>query len=115
MTASDGADPVRLELRGAELLVLVTGDLDAEVAHRPVDLVHAHLAEASAPDATSTPTVVVVDLTATSFVDSTGIGGLLRVQQEVSDHGLPFVLRGVGPRLYRLLQITGLDQQFDLD
>ena len=113
MTTADDIDPVRLEVRDAELVVVVAGDLDVEIAHQPAELLHAYFDTPRERDVVVVS--VVVDLTAVSFVDSTGLGGLPRAQQETGSQHLPFVLRGVGRRLLRLFQITGLDLQFALE
>ncbi len=60
---------------------------------------------------------VCVDLRETEFVDSTVVGTLLGARREAEQRGLRFALL-LGDRtgwpVRRLLQVTGLDAQFEL-
>lgn len=51
---------------------------------------------------------LVVDLTAVSFVDSSGLGLLVNLRQLAEDRGAHFVLHNVPRRVTRLLELTGL-------
>ena len=54
--------------------------------------------------------IVVLDLSAVSFIDSTGLRSIVWAHDEAADGGKE--LRVVaGPKVLRLLQITGLDQR----
>ena len=60
---------------------------------------------------------IVVDLTATEFVDSTVIGVLLGARRRAEGRHLPFVLvlgDRTGWPVHRLLDVTGLRSQFDI-
>lgn len=52
--------------------------------------------------------LLVVDLGAVDFVDSSGLGLLVELRQLADDRGAGFVLRSVPRRVSRLLQLTGL-------
>lgn len=60
---------------------------------------------------------VVVDLRRATFVDSTVIGVLIASQKRARELGLGFVLRmggGTGWPVRRILEVTGLDAEFDV-
>ncbi len=57
---------------------------------------------------------VEIDLEGVSFIDSSGLGALVRVRKEAADHGKKVSLVNVSPATHRLLEITGLHQAFDI-
>ncbi|MFD2082414.1 anti-anti-sigma factor [Actinopolymorpha cephalotaxi] len=91
---------------GRHLVVTLTGDVDVATAPQVrsdlLPLIH------------QGPPVVVVDLSAVPFLDSTGLGTLLAVQRraEALDVTLRLAAPARGPR--RALHITGLDRVFDV-
>jgi anti-anti-sigma factor len=57
------------------------------------------------------PATVVVDLRGLTFIDSTGLGVLVRAHQVAKEQGRRFgLVRGNG-QVHRLLSLTGLDQE----
>ena len=88
--------------------ITVVGDLDLSVAHLPQQLLAEHLEQGGAVRE------VVVDLHAVGFVDSTGLGGLIRVRHETAPPGSRVVLEGANARVRQLLAMTGLDRDFVL-
>lgn len=60
---------------------------------------------------------VVIDLRHATFLDSTVIGVLLASQRRAHELGLDFVLRlgdDTGWPVRRLLEVTGLEEEFDV-
>ena len=55
---------------------------------------------------------LILDLSATREVDSSGLGALVMVQRHATDRRLKIVLRGVAPELEFLLVLTKLDDLF---
>ncbi len=55
---------------------------------------------------------LVVDLSGTRQVDSSGLGALVMIQRHASDRRQRVVLRGVGPELEYTLVLTKLDDLF---
>jgi anti-anti-sigma factor len=53
----------------------------------------------------------VLDLTAVTFIDSTGLNMLARISEHQSP---PLILRGVKPTIVKLLDLTGLDRLFTI-
>ena len=100
---------VTIEQHDRAVVVAVVGDFDLRTAHEPYEALSALLEEGAEVDD------VVVDLTAVDFVDSTGLGGLIRLQQEAVRHDIPVRLRGLGHRLRSLFDITGLSQEFTIE
>jgi anti-sigma B factor antagonist len=60
---------------------------------------------ADCPD--NAPTVVI-DVTDVTFLDSSGLGVLIALQNMALERGREAVLRGPSRRIWRLLEITGL-------
>ena len=90
---------VRAEPRGTVLTI--SGELDVASSQ---ELEHelARLHEVS---------LVVIDLRGLTFVDSTGLGVLVRAHQRAQERGCRLALvRGNG-QVTRLLNLTGLDEQ----
>jgi anti-sigma B factor antagonist len=58
--------------------------------------------------------VVVVDLTAVSFLDSTGLGTLVAGRNRADEAGGQLPLVGSGDRVLKLFRITGLDEVFQI-
>ncbi|MFE6746497.1 STAS domain-containing protein [Kitasatospora purpeofusca] len=82
----------------------VTGGVDHE--HRRL------LDETLAKAITDAPALLVVDLAALTFCDSTCLNALLRARNDAEAAGVWMVLSGVGPQLLRLLEITGTVELF---
>jgi anti-anti-sigma factor len=58
--------------------------------------------------------VIVLDLQELEFIDSTGLGVLVKTHQRMRDDGLQLaVVKGNG-QVRRLLELTGLDQQLTI-
>jgi anti-anti-sigma factor len=86
-------------------VVSVTGELDLLVADELVTVVRAAFSHQSG---------VELDLGELSFVDSSGLGALVRIRKEAEGHGIPLALTNVPPSTKRLLEVTGLAGTFDL-
>jgi anti-anti-sigma factor len=54
-------------------------------------------------------TSVIVDLSATELLDSSGMGALVGAQKLIAEEGGFLALRGVAPRIMATLRIAGLD------
>ena len=100
---------VQIRRGGSRVVIDIVGDFDLRTAHEPYDAVSALLADGERISE------VVVDLQGVGFVDSTGLGGLVRLQHEARQHDTALVLRGPGPRLRQLFEITGLAQEFTIE
>jgi anti-sigma B factor antagonist len=55
--------------------------------------------------------LVVMDLRALEFMDSTGLSVLVKAQQRSQEAGRRFGLVKGGPQVQRLLSLTGIDQR----
>ncbi len=59
-------------------------------------------------------TSLVIDLMDVSFIDSTGLGTLIALRNAAAAVTLPLSLQDPSDRVTRLLQLTALDQVFDI-
>jgi len=58
---------------------------------------------------------LVLDLGAVTFMDSTGLGTLLRIANECPPRGIRLTLRAVSPQVRRLMEVTGTQDIFTVD
>jgi anti-anti-sigma factor len=92
---------------GSRAIVHVKGDLDAFSAPT-LEAEVAQLVAGSTSD-------VVFDLSATGFLDSSGLRALLVAERSVLHHGGQMTLRAPSEPVQRLLEITGLSEHFSLE
>ncbi len=95
---------VSTERDGNRAIIAVAGELDAHSAPALDDEI-SRLIAASVDE-------VVLDLEATSFLDSFGLRTLLVAQREVAEKGGRLSLRNPSMPVQRLLDIAGLTEQF---
>ena len=86
-------------------LISVAGELD--VATTP-DL------QAAIRDAVARELPIVLDTSRVSFMDSTGLAGLLLVRSDGAGD-LRFVLKQPSPAVRRILELTGITGVFEID
>jgi anti-anti-sigma factor len=58
---------------------------------------------------------VVVDFSGVVFMDSSGVAVLARAMKLASDQNVAFSVRGLRPAQRRILEITGLAEQLNLE
>jgi anti-sigma B factor antagonist len=58
--------------------------------------------------------VIEIDLGAVSFIDSSGLGALVRVRNDAAEQAKSLSLVNPSPATNRLLELTGLQQAFDI-
>ena len=85
------------------VVVQLTGELDLYNAHAVRDELFAVAARS--------PDRVVVDLSAVTFIDSTGLGALIEARTRLTNHRA-FLLAAPGLETRRALEISGLDRHF---
>ncbi|QQE65115.1 anti-anti-sigma factor [Leptolyngbya sp. BL0902] len=61
------------------------------------------------------PHTVVIDFSATTFMDSSGIGALMLSYRACQGRQIPMVLRGVREQVQMVLSMTDLDQVFTIE
>jgi anti-anti-sigma factor len=61
------------------------------------------------------PGRVVLSLEGVTFIDSSGLRGLIQAQRSIRDRGDDLVLRRPAPVVRRLLEITGLLDEFTIE
>lgn len=108
-TAAERDLLLEVEQHGSAATLSVSGELDASTAPELSDLcrtVHARGARE-----------VVIDLTDTSFLDSSGLRALVGARQLFGegDHGSNLRLAHPSEPVIRLLDITGLSAYFTID
>jgi anti-sigma B factor antagonist len=108
--ANPAAVPNPFELRDEELegvrVIAISGELDLSTAPRLEEPLEATLANEDA--------VLLIDLSACEFIDSTGIALIVRAWQRLGGEtgngsGGRFALCGLGDQVRRLLEVSGLE------
>ena len=91
---------------GETHVVAVTGEIDLFTAPEFKQRVSAPI------DAGRTH--VVVDLTETTFIDSTGLGVLIRGVERLNTEGGRLAVVCVDPNIVKVFEVTGLDRIFTI-
>jgi anti-anti-sigma factor len=86
-------------------VVAVDGELDLAVVD---DFL------ATARTASAGCSALEIDLDRMSFVDSSGLGALMRLRKEAAEQDIALRLVNMPPAAHRLFQITGLLEIFDI-
>lgn len=87
--------------------LVLTGEIDVSVA--------AELATSAEQVVAAAPAAVVVDLSAATFMDSSGVGALVSLSNAAAEAGLRPVQLVPGPRnVMRVLDIVGVHDVFEL-
>jgi anti-sigma B factor antagonist len=92
-----------------EIVLSLVGDLDPLSGPS----LAAKVAEATGPDGSEGR--VVLDLAELAFIDSSGLRTLMEVHTSLEQRGARLVLRRPSRPTMRLLQITSLDEVFELE
>ena len=88
---------------GDSVVVTVVGEADAMAAPQLDAYLGAVVAEES-------PTLLVVDLAGVEFLDSTGLGVIIKALTHQREVGSDLALISPTPRVAKVLSITGMDQ-----
>jgi anti-anti-sigma factor len=98
----------RLEVTGehGRTVVRVTGDLDLETAPQMLAAIE--------PTLDTGTGALVVDLSRLTFIDSSGLSALIRINQRMSAAGRELSIIAPGPPAAKTFEITGLDQVLPL-
>lgn len=96
---------LRVDVRanGHATVLAVAGELD--LASSPT------LEEALDAVTETTPELLILDLSALEFMDSTGLSVLVRAHQRALEAGRRFALVKGGSQVQRLLSLTGIDDR----
>ena len=86
----------------SELVVAVEGQIDMAT----VPLLWGSLEEATSEVSTR----LIVDVSGTTFVDSTGVAVFLMAHNRLRGQGAELVLRSPSPAVLKVLQVAGLDR-----
>ena len=86
-------------------VVTVSGELDLDTAPQlasaAIDALHDRGVQ-----------VLIIDLAGVTFIDSTALGALVRVNNAATAAKIELRLQAVSPRVAQLLKITGMDSAF---
>jgi anti-sigma B factor antagonist len=99
---------MEIDVWAADATATVRGDIDRVVSG------HLKAVLWSLMDA-SDSSVVRLDLSDVSFIDSTGLGVLVGARRRGLDRRVEVVLRAPSARVWRLLEITGLTKIFAVE
>jgi anti-sigma B factor antagonist len=103
---------VKMENAGEEILTVGIGSDGAVIVHGDIDIAGGPVLDDLLRTCENSNKTLVLDLHDVSFIDSSGLRSLLNASRRAQDRGSSVVLRGVGPEVARLLDITGTTEQF---
>ena len=107
---SDNSDAIqnvrRIGADGKIVVAEASGDIDL---HRSSDFQEALLALLA-----EKPATIVVDLSAVSYMDSSGVASLVKLLARVRRDGVGLKLVGMTPRVRSVFEITRLDTVFEI-
>ena len=95
---------VSVESRGTVSGVAVSGELDLASSDAVQDALDEAVEQASE--------ILVVDLSETTFIDSTGLHAVIRCERRAAAAGLSVVVIGACPQVRRVFELAGLDTRF---
>jgi anti-sigma B factor antagonist len=106
-SAVDKYAPVGIDVSRANgaVVVTVSGDADLHSAPELRDRLRTSIADAS---------LVVVDLSGATFLDSMALGVLLAARKNAEEHGKRLEIVAGTPEIRRIFEITMLDRVFEL-
>lgn len=97
---------VTFEGEGGATVARLSGDLDLvtadEAKRRLSETIDAH------------PRPLQLELADMGFIDSTGLGTLVAIHHHAANAGVPVTLAGVSSQVRRVMQITRLDELFEI-
>jgi anti-anti-sigma factor len=92
---------------GSTARLVLTGEIDVSIAAKLMS--HAERLVGSAPKS------IVVDLSGTTFLDSSGVGALVSLSNAANAAGIsPVRMKPGPPNVMRVLEIVGLQDVFDV-
>lgn len=91
-------------------MVALGGEIDMAVAQEFAEQAMGALADC--PDESP---VVVIDLGAVTFLDSSGIGAVVQIRRRAVERGQSVKLRGRDERVMRVLEMSGVDSLFEIE
>jgi anti-sigma B factor antagonist len=97
---------VDIDARGSAVVVSVRGELDLAT----VPVLRERLD--SVGEVSSSPSPLVVDLSAVSFIGSAGLALLVDLHNRCTEQGTPLAIVATGSVVPRAIQVTALDQVF---
>jgi anti-anti-sigma factor len=97
---------VNHEVEQGEIVVQVDGDIDIATAPRLWRALEPHL---------DSPRQLVVDLSRVSFIDSTGVGILIRAVNALRERGQRLTVRSPAPMTRTVFETVGLTRLIDLE
>jgi anti-anti-sigma factor len=104
MTATELAQVVQV---GPRCILVLSGEIDIEAAPHVVAIARDALVGTGVMD-------VVIDASAVSFMDSTGVGALLDIREIAVAGGAAIRLCGASDNVVKILKLTGLSAMFGL-
>ncbi len=106
MTDREGLLSISEDRDGNRRLLVLAGELDGQTC--------LHLDAAARRSMQPDGDALALDLEAVTFVDSAGLRTLVTLDRELREVGRPLVLLRTGRALSRLLELTALDQHFQI-
>lgn len=93
------------QVRPDDDVLVVSGEVDIAAVDDLFEQARAYIE--------SGPQVLVIDVADVTFIDSSGLGALVRLKTEAAERGKRLVLSNVPRYVARVLDVTGLTEAFE--
>ncbi len=100
--------PVRISVKGEVVSAYIEGELDHHTA--------AHIRkEIDSAVELNMPSLLVLDFSAVSFMDSSGIGLVMGRFRNLQPTGATMHITGTSPQIYKIMKLSGIEKLAKLD
>jgi anti-anti-sigma factor len=98
---------IAVSVVGGRCELTIAGDVDVESADQVAAVGLLHVTDSNVHS-------LVIDLSGVTFIDSSGIGALVRIRNIGLEFDKHLALRSPSERVSKILKITALDQVFEI-
>jgi len=112
--ATEGGDEMPDARQNLTLVPRISGATTVVEADGSIDMSTSPLLEAEVTDLTTAGRIVIIDMTAVSVCDSTGLGTLVRLHRHATKVGARFAIRGPRAHVADMIMMTGIGKVLEV-
>lgn len=99
---------VEIKVTGEVVTAYLKGELDHHTAREMREMIDSAVE-------LNMPTLLVLDFTAVSFMDSSGIGLVMGRYRQLLKSGAQLHITGASPNIYKVMRLAGLEKLAQID
>ena len=100
--------PVKIDKKGEVVTAYLSGELDHHTAKAMRESIDSAIE-------LNMPTLLIIDFTDISFMDSSGIGLVMGRYRLLSRTGAELHISGASPQIYKVMQLAGIERLAKLE